>query len=143
MKRKWMILAVLWIFVSIGWAKGVKHPSLLYTPERIAMAKQRIKEDSVMANAWIQLEESARQRLQRKQFTDLDYLSLTYLMTGEKPYVECIKEILHEVIQARTFGSEEMLARKPAWRADLGLAHKAYLTAIAYDAAWDNAIFRR
>ena len=33
----------------------------------------------------------------------------------------------------RDRGSEEMLARIPVWRADLGLAHKAYLSAIAYD----------
>jgi oligo-alginate lyase len=31
-----------------------------------------------------------------------------------------------------------MLARKPVWRGDLGLAHKAYLTAIAFDAIYNE-----
>ena len=49
-----------------------------------------------------------------------------------------MKEILLDVIKEDTWGSEEMLARIPVWRADLGLAHKAYLSAIAYDAVYND-----
>ena len=132
------VWALMLLMVVGAQAQKVKHPSLLYTPERMAAAKQRMQEDATMAKAWQELEESARQKLQNKRVNDLDYLSLVYLMTGERPYVERIKEILQEVIQAETLGSEEMLARKPVWRADLGLAHKAYLTAIAFDAAYND-----
>ena len=55
-----------------------------------------------------------------------------------KKYADKLKEILLDVIKEDTWGSEEMLARIPVWRADLGLAHKAYLSAIAYDAVYND-----
>lgn len=138
MRSRLILLPLLWLFAAGSWAQKVKHPSLLYTPERIATARQRIKDDAAMAKAWQDLEASAQQKLQNKRVNDLDYLSLAYLMTGDKLYVECVKDILKAVIMAETLGSEEMLVRKPVWRADLGLAHKAYLTAIAFDAAYND-----
>ena len=116
----------------------VKHPSLLYTAERIEEVKLRMKDDPTMATAWKELKRTADVKVKDRKIADLDYLSLVYLMTGEKVYVERIKEILLDAIQAEAWSSTEMLARKPAWRADLGLSHKAYLTAIAYDAAYND-----
>ena len=103
----------------------VKHPSLLYTAERIEEVKLRMKDDPTMATAWKELKRTADVKVKDRKIADLDYLSLVYLMTGEKVYVERIKEILLDAVRAETWGSTEMLARKPAWRADLGLSHKA------------------
>lgn len=119
-------------------AQKVKHPSLLYTPKRIELVKQRIAEEPQMAEAWRQLKEAADNKLQKRNLKDAEYLSLAYLMTGEKKYADKLKEILLHVIKDETWGSEEMLARIPVWRGDLGLAHKAYLSAIAYDAVYND-----
>jgi len=119
-------------------AQKVKHPSLLYTPERIQMAKQRVANDSRYAEYWQQIREAADSKLQKRSLNDADYLSLAYLMTGEKKYSDKIREILLDVIKADTWGSTEMLACIPVWTADLGLAHKAYLSAIAYDVVYNE-----
>lgn len=130
------LLAVLCL--TFAYAQKVKHPALLYTPERIQQAKQRIANEPKLSEAWKQLKETADQKLQKKDLRDADYLSLTYLMTGEKKYSDKIKEILLDIIKAETWGSTEMLARIPVWTADLGLAHKAYLSAIAFDAVYND-----
>lgn len=130
------LLAILCL--TIVHAQKVKHPTLLYPPERIQQAKQRIAHEPKLSKAWKQLKEAADQKLQKKDLRDADYLALAYLMTGEKKYSDKIKEILLEVIKAETWGSAEMLARTPIWTADLGLAHKAYLSAIAFDAIYND-----
>lgn len=137
MKRTALHLLFL-LCVTIGYAQKVKHPSLLYTPERIQKARQRIAVEPKFAEAWNQLKETADSKLKGKDFRSLDYLSLTYLMTGDKKYSDKIKEILFDISKAETWGSAEMLARIPVWTADLGLAHKAYLTAIAFDAIYND-----
>ncbi len=140
MKRA--ILSVLLLLcIIVGFAQRVKHPSLLYTPDRIEQAKQRMADEPKFAQAWEQLKQAADEKLKGKDIQSLDYLSLTYLMTGEKRYAEKIKDILFSVIKAETWGSSEMLARIPVWRADLGLSHKAYLTAIAFDAVYNDLSF--
>ena len=137
MKRTILPLLLLLCIVA-GYAQRVKHPSLLYTPERIRQAKLRIADEPKFAEAWKQLKETADEKLAGKDIRSLDYLSLTYLMTGEKKYADKIKEILLDIIKAKTWGSTEMLARIPVWTADLGLAHKAYLSAIAFDAVYND-----
>lgn len=102
------------------------------------MAKQHVANDSRYAEYWQQIREAADSKLQKRSLNDADYLSLAYLMTGEKKYSDKIREILLDVIKADTWGSTEMLARIPVWTADLGLAHKAYLSAIAYDAVYNE-----
>lgn len=119
-------------------AQKIKHPALLYTPERIQQVKQRIVNDLKMAEAWASIKKTADEQLQKKNLSKADYLALAYLMTDEKKYADKLKEILLDVIKEDTWGSEEMLARIPVWRADLGLAHKAYLSAIAYDAVYND-----
>lgn len=137
MKRLIALIGLIACFTCMQ-AQKVKHPSLLYTPERIQMAKQRVANDSRYAEYWQQIREAADSKLQKRSLNDADYLSLAYLMTGEKKYSDKIREILLDVIKADTWGSTEMLARIPVWTADLGLAHKAYLSAIAYDAVYNE-----
>lgn len=124
--------------IATAYAQRAKHPSLFYTPERIQQAKQRAAAQPEFAEAWKQIKAAADSKLQGRNIRDLDYLSLAYLMTDEKKYVDKIKEILFNAIKAETWGSTEMLARTPVWTADLGLAHKACLSAIAYDAVYNE-----
>ena len=134
---EWVCLLLLMVAVGVQ-AQRVKHPSLLYTNERIMKVKQRIGQEPQMAKAWEELQTAAEQKLGSKRIADLDYLSLAYLMTDDNRYANAIKEVLLQAVKADTWGSAEMLARQPVWRADLGLAHKAYMTAIGYDAVYQQ-----
>lgn len=138
MMKKFVLWALMLLVVAGAGAQKMRHPSLLFSPERIAMAKQRVAQDATMAKAWEELRSSAEEKLQSRNLNDLEYLSLAYLMTDDNRYADCIKEILLNVIKAKSWGSEEMLARKPVWRADLGLSHKAALTAIGFDAIYNR-----
>lgn len=91
-----------------------------------------------LAAAWEDIKQTADKELKGKSLNKADYLSLAYLMTGDKRYSDKLKEILLDVIKSKTWGSSEMLARRPAWHADLGVAHKSYLSAIAYDAVYND-----
>ena len=59
-------------------------------------------------------------------------------MTDEKKYADKIKEILLDVTEDETWGNQEMMARTPAWNADLEIAHKAFYAGIAYDAIYQE-----
>lgn len=58
-------------------------------------------------------------------------------MTDNKEYADVIKEILSKAVEAESWGDMEMMARIPAWRSQLGMAHKSFLSAIGYDAAYN------
>lgn len=136
MKKIFLFLLLALYLLSAG-AKKVNHPMLLYTPERIQEAKERIAHDSGWENGWNSILRTADEQLVKGEFKYVDYLSLAYLMTGEGKYADKVKILLQEVIKAGSYSSNEMLARIPAWRADLGVAHKAYLSAIAFDAVYN------
>lgn len=137
MKRIVLVVGVI-CWMCIGYAQKVKHPSLLYTSERISQVKQRMQHEQQLAAAWEDIKQTADKELKGKSLNKADYLSLAYLMTGDKRYSDKLKEILLDVIKSKTWGSSEMLARRPAWHADLGVAHKSYLSAIAYDAIYND-----
>lgn len=138
MKRIVLLVSVVLFSICAGTAQRVKHPSLLYTPERIEQVQQRMKNDSMLAKGWNEIRQTADKELKGKSLNKADYLSLAYLMTGEKQYSDKLKEILLNAVKAEAWGSSEMLARKPAWRSDLNVAHKSYLAAIAYDAVYND-----
>lgn len=137
MKRIVLVVGVI-CWMCIGYAQKVKHPSLLYTPERISQVKQRMQHEPQLAAAWEDIKQTADKELKGKSLNKADYVSLAYLVTGDKRYSDKLKEILLDVIKSKTWGSSEMLARRPAWHADLGVAHKSYLSAIAYDAVYND-----
>jgi hypothetical protein len=55
-----------------------------------------------------------------------------------RKYADKINEILLDVTEDETWGNQEMMARTPAWNADLEIAHKAFYAAIAYDAIYQE-----
>ena len=85
MKRIVLSFLMLLCMATI-YAQKVKHPSLLYTPERIQSVKNRIAREPEVAECWKQIKETADKKLQNGGLNDVEYLSLTYLMTGEKKY---------------------------------------------------------
>ena len=135
------IICFLWLSSSYIQAQKINHPSLLYTPQRIQQVKQRMQNEPKLQEAWESIKQTADAALQKNDFNKLDYLALAYLMTKDKSYVNSIKEILLKAVKAETWGDKEMLARIPVWRSHLGLAHKSFLCAMGYDAAYDNSSY--
>ena len=87
MKRIVLLAGVL-CSMGMGYAQKLTHPDLLYTPERIEQVKQRIGQDEQMTSAWKEIKQTAEKELKGNSLNKADYLSLAYLMTGEKVYAD-------------------------------------------------------
>ncbi|HET9571840.1 MAG TPA: heparinase II/III family protein [Bacteroidales bacterium] len=134
------LLVIGLFFVVLGSnAQKIKHPSLLFTVERVNQAKQRIKTEPKMNVAWENLLKKSDAALKSNDLNQADVLTLAYLMTNERKYADQVKSILLKSVQGKPWSStDEMMLRKPAWRADLGLAHKCNLAAIAFDGIYNT-----
>jgi hypothetical protein len=139
MKKVILILLGLSFFLSSIAAQKINHPCLIFTPDRIQRAKKLVKEDTKMAAGWEDIRNKADEALTKNDLTKCDYLSLAYLMTDNKKYADKVKAILLNTVRGDGWVSiGEMLVRKPAWRADLGFAHKCNISAIAFDAIYNT-----
>lgn len=119
-------------------AQKINHPSLLFTPERVAAAKKAVQNDTVMQRAWESIKSVADKQLEGKgDIMKLEHLALAYQMTGEKKYADKIKDMLLATAKTKSWGNGEMLARTPAWRSELQMAHRSYQVAVAYDVIYD------
>lgn len=134
---KKIALFLLTLLLGLSVEAKIKHPSLLFTQERIENARKAAKNDSVIANGWSSIIAEADRQLGKKDIRMLEYPAMAYLMTGDKKYASKVREVLLEVSKSRNFGDREMLARKPAWRSELQMAHKAFQSAMGYDAIYD------
>ena len=74
MKRIYVCLLIFLCFAFVQ-AQKIKHPALLYTPERIQQVKQRIVNDLKMAEAWASIKKTADEQLQKKNLSKADYLA--------------------------------------------------------------------
>ena len=123
------------MFIS---AQKIKHPSLVFTPEKIQQAKQRIKSDTLFDGGWKEIKKVVDENLKKNDLTKCDFLALAYLMTDNKKYAEKVRDILVKTVRGATWSNNsEMLARKPVWHSDLQLAHKCNISALAYDAIYN------
>lgn len=137
MKQFLSITASLLIaFSSLGAA--IKHPSLIYTPDRVSAAGKALQSDTTMQNAWQKIKAEADAQLRKKDVRKLEYPALAYMITGDKAYADCVREVLMKTAGTKSWGDKEMLARKPAWRSELQMAHRAYQVAVAYDAIYNT-----
>lgn len=132
-----VVLFLLLFTISLS-AQKIKHPYLIFTPERIQQAKNRVKSDPDMAKAWSDIQQKANDALQKNDLMKCDFLSLVYLMTGEAKYADKVKSILLNTVKAKTWGDTEMLKRNPAWNSELQMAHKSFACAVAYDAIYNT-----
>lgn len=119
-------------------AGAIKHPSLLFTPERVAQAKGKVKNDTAYSNAWNRIKQEADAQLDKNDVRKMEYLALAYQMTGDKGYSDKIRKMLADVSKIKSWGDKEMLMRRPAWRSELQMAHKAFQLAVAYDAVYGD-----
>lgn len=138
--RKALIIAVSALLALSGEAfaaQKIKHPSLLFTPDRIEKSVRAAKNDSTYSAAWQKIKTEADLQLEKGDIRKLEYPALAYLVTGDRRYAEKIREVLLKTAKIKSWGDHEMLARRPAWRSELQMAHKAFQLAVAYDAVYD------
>lgn len=135
MKHIILTLIVLATF-GFGADAAIKHPSLLFTAQRVEAAKKAVKTDTAMASAWQKILDEADAQLVKGDVRRLEYPALAYQMTGDKKYSDKIREVLAKTAKVKSWGDAEMLARKPAWRSELQMAHRAFQLAVAYDAVY-------
>ena len=119
-------------------AQTQKRPYLLMTEARTETAKQRLKNDQMLNDAWKNIREFADKNIKSNDINKLEHLSLAYLMTGDDKYGDAVKRILINASKGGSWGNSEMMARHPRWNSELQLANKAYLCAIGYDAVRDR-----
>ncbi len=135
------IMALLFVAVMAGAVLAdakIKHPSLLFTPDRVEAARNAVKSDTAMASAWHKILAEADAQLVKGDVRKLEYPALAFQMTGDKRYADKIREVLLKTAKVKSWGDSEMLARKPAWRSELQMAHRAFQLALAYDAVYNE-----
>lgn len=135
MKRTLLTFFVL-ALLGLSASAAIKHPSLLFTPQRVEAAKKAVKTDTAMAAAWQKILAEADAQLAKGDVRKLEYPALAYQMTGDKKYSDKIREVLGKTSKVKSWGDAEMLARTPAWRSELQMAHRAFQLAVAYDAVY-------
>ncbi len=135
MKRTLLTFFVL-ALLGLSASAAIKHPSLLFTPQRVEAAKKAVKTDTAMAAAWQKILAEADAQLAKGDVRKLEYPALAYQMTGDKKYSDKIREVLGKTAKVKSWGDAEMLARTPAWRSELQMAHRAFQLAVAYDAVY-------
>ena len=132
------LLIILSLIAAISASAAIKHPSLLFTPDRVETAKKTLKTDAAQQQAWLKIKSEADAQLKKGDVRKLEYLALAYLMTDSLPYAEKAKEVLLKTAKTPSWGDKEMLARRPAWRSELQMAHKSFQAAVAYDAIYNT-----
>ena len=135
--KKTITAILLLTMCAVGASAKIKHPSLLFTPARVEAARKAMRSDSVMAASWEHIKAEADRQLAKGDVRKLEYPALAYLMTADKAYAEKIREVLLKTAKTASWGDREMLARTPAWRSELQMAHRAFQVAVAYDAIYD------
>ena len=135
MKRTLLTFFVLALF-GLAASAAIKHPSLLFTPQRVEAAKKAVKTDSAMAAAWQKILAEADAQLQKGDVRKLEYPALAYQMTGDRKYSDKIREVLGKTAKVKSWADAEMMARTPSWRSELQMAHRAFQLALAYDAVY-------
>lgn len=134
MKRIFFIAVM--VLAAAGVFAGIRHPSLLFTPQRVAEAKNKVSADSVYAAAWSSIKGEADALLSRNDVRKMEYLALAWQMTGDRQYADKLRSMLFEVSRTKSWADAEMMLRRPAWRSELQMAHKAFQLAVAYDAVY-------
>lgn len=134
---KHLLFLLLTLMASLP-AAAIKHPSLLFTPDRVDAARKAVKTDTAMASAWSRILAEADAQLDKADVRRLEYPALAYQMTGDGRYADLIRRVLLKTAAVQSWGDREMLARRPAWRSELQMAHRAFQLAVAYDAVYDR-----
>jgi hypothetical protein len=133
-----LLLFIMFLSIAI-FANAQKHPYLIFTKNRIDVLKERIKNDTAIANNWNEIIQAADGFLTKENPKDnIDYLSIAWLVTSNRKYADKIKSTLIKLCSRQTWANEEMLQRTPAWTSDLETARDCWDVALGYDAIYDQ-----
>ena len=124
--------------LGLSASAGINPPSLHFTPQRVEAAKKSLGTDTAMTSAWQKILAEADLQLEKGDVRKLEYPALAYQMTGDRKYADKIREVLLKTAKIKSWGDREMLARRPAWRSELQMAHRAFQLALAYDAVYNT-----
>ena len=138
MKKYIFMAAFALMSLAAPTVKAATHTPLLFTKERVAQAKQLMKTDTLRLKGWLSIKAEADRQLSKGDIKKAEYPAVAYFMTGDTRYADKLKTMLLSAVKAKTWGNGEMMLRKPAWRSELGMAHKSYQMAMAYDAAYSR-----
>lgn len=136
--KKILTIIMILLAVFIPAESAIKHPSLLFTPEKIEQARKNVEKDSRYAKAWEHIKSQADELLGKNDIRRMEYLALAYQMTGDKRYSDKLRNMLLEISKIPSWADAEMMQRNPAWRSELQMAHKSFQIAVAYDAIYDT-----
>lgn len=132
------LLIVIMTSLSALPTERIKHPSLLFTPERVRSAKERMAHDEYLAECWESIHTQADNLLSKKDVMRMEYLALAWQMTGDRKYSEKLRSMLLSIADTESWANGEMMMRNPAWRSELQMAHKSFQIALAYDAIYNE-----
>lgn len=136
--RKIIVFICAVLYVNCICSQNIKHPSLIFTKDRVEKTKALFTNDTKTASAWKEIKQKADEALTKNDLLKTDYLALAYLITNEKKYAEKARAILLASVRGKSWvSSDEMMLRKPAWRADLGLSHKCRISALTFDGIYN------
>ena len=131
------ILSII-LFFAVSFANAQKHPYLFFTKDKVDQLKNRMKTDTLINNSWKHiLSEADALLIKGDARVKIDYLSLAWLVTGDRKYADKVKSVLVTLCSQNTWSNEEMMKRSPAWTSDLKTAQNCWAVAIGYDAVYD------
>ncbi|MDE6541410.1 MAG: heparinase II/III-family protein [Muribaculaceae bacterium] len=136
--RNFLIVLIVLLSTICVKARNISHPSLLFTPERVAAAKRACAGDTVRAQAAQSILAQADALLERNDIMRMEYLALAYQWTGDKKYSEKLRSMLLKIADTPSWANAEMMARDPQWRSELQMAHRSFQIALAYDAIYND-----
>ncbi len=117
---------------------AIKHPSLLFTPQRVESALNMAGRDSVRSSAMQSILDTAEAQLERNDIMKMEYMALAYQLTGDRRYSDKLKTMLQNIAKTGSWANAEMMQRNPQWRSELQMAHRSYQMAVAYDAVYND-----
>lgn len=129
---------ILSLTASLTMMADIKHPSLLFTPQRVKAAASAARNDSVMQQAMQSILSTADDQLSRNDIMKMEYLALAYQLTDDHRYCDKLKEMLQNIAKTESWANAEMMQRDPQWRSELQMAHRSFQMALAYDAIYND-----
>ncbi len=150
------------ILAACGASSGKDYtnsrPRLFFTPQRIDQFRQRIEQDSILRQAWLNVRERA-DRLLKDELVSKEYaeagtgqhgnydrpsgqissmasvLGLAYRITGERHYAEKLREALLHYGELKRWAGDAN--QDPRWNSELNTARFCYGYAVGYDCIYD------
>lgn len=129
---------VLCIYLGMAFSAWGRHTPLIMPVNQINKAKQLAKTSAERSMAWQYIVKTADSNSEKKSLDKAEYTALVYSATHQQRYADQLKDILQNMIKAKSWGISEFIMRTPSWHSELNMAHKGFKAAIAFDAVKES-----